>query len=87
MDDQQKLKLIADARLLAIEFIITRLFADAHQSLTDEEFDALVADYWLELDVATIPGLDAATSDAMAGEVRDTVQQLLVAAKAWRRTA
>ena len=81
MDDQHKLKLIADARLLAIEFIISRLFADTHRALTEPQFDALLADYWLDLDAATIPGQDAATSDALAGEIRDAVQQLLSSAR------
>lgn len=84
MPDQVQLKLVADARLLAIEFIVIRLFAFAHRELTDVEFDALLHDYWLALDAATIPGVDAATSDALAGEVRDAVQMLLVSAKALR---
>lgn len=81
MQDSHQLKLVADARLLAIEFILTRLFAQTHRDLTDQQFDNLLAEYWLDLDAATVPGVDAATSDALAGEIRDAVQQLLSTAR------
>ena len=75
------LKLIADARLLAIEFVIGRLFVHTHRNLTEPQYDALLADYWLDLDAATIPGQDAASSDALAAEIRDAVQLLLSSAR------
>jgi hypothetical protein len=86
MPDQHQLKLVADARFLAIEFIVTRLFAFTHRNLTEGEFDALLGEYWLALDAATIPGVDAVTSDAIAGEIRDAVQMLLSGAKIHRGT-
>jgi hypothetical protein len=75
--DNHKLKLLADARLLALEFVVVRLFSDVHRDLSDLDFDALLKNYWDDLDAATIPGVDPVTSDAIAAEVRDSVETLL----------
>lgn len=66
-----------EARLFAMEFLLTKQLAWTLRDLPDDLFEALCRDYDREFSLLTFPGRDAAVSDHIASEARDDLSRLL----------
>ena len=72
-----------EARLTAIEYLLTTLLASRYQQRPDplEALDAAANGVRDLLNQATIPGVDPALSDHAAAETRDEVLRLMSATR------
>lgn len=75
MIDEEHIK--KEARLIAIEHLLTHHFALATVQLDDDEFDQMTENWRTALDQETFPGANAATSDLLSAEIRDAMLALL----------
>jgi len=66
-----------EARLLAVEELANRAFGSMLMVMEPAVADRLLANWEAGLETVTVPGLDAAQSDAVAAQFRDETLRLL----------
>lgn len=83
MLDQKDIQL--EARLTSIEYLLAKVLAQLTFHYPDDKFEQMVQNYAVGMEKQTFPGLDAATSDLVASEIRDEVLRLLKSVKEIRQ--
>lgn len=71
----------AEARLIAIEKLLAKSVGAQFLGMTAAQQEAALQGMSASMEALTVPGLDAAQSDALSAEVRDGINRLLRAVR------